>query len=259
MKENTNLVDKCTRLNKAIAHLKGVEIIKTQKDIAKTGIIAASNLSRAINCDEKYLTDSFLEKFANEFSLNKKWLLIGEGDITTIDNVATDAAKIISKKKKLTNGITPMPQDGYMMVEYQDLSVAAGKMGGANPDLLPETKTRLVPREYETGNYLVVRVDGDSMDDGSKFSIPDGCEILIKEYPYEQGEVLPIRNNLFVIVTREGTVLKQVVKHDTMNDTLTLHSFNPNYKDYTVHFEDILQIFIYRKITSNRPPIPDIT
>lgn len=58
-----------------------------------------------------------------------------------------------------------------MWVEYADLSAAAGQLGGSNVDTLPETKKRLVPREYENGEYLVIRVDGDSMDDGSKFSI----------------------------------------------------------------------------------------
>ncbi|MGH2624456.1 MAG: hypothetical protein ACRDE7_12375 [Sphingobacterium sp.] len=42
-------------------------------------------------------------------------------------------------------------------------------------------KKRLIPREFDEGNYLVVRVNGDSMSDGSDISIPDEVEILVME------------------------------------------------------------------------------
>src|SRR5690606_35178329 len=96
--------------------------------------------------------------------------------------------------------ITPIPYEDYMMVEYVDLSASAGMLGGSNVDVLPDSKKRLVPWEFERGNYLVVRVNGDSMTDGTDISIPDGVEILVKEYVLENGDKLPIRGNLFVVV-----------------------------------------------------------
>ncbi len=154
--------------------------------------------------------------------------------------------------------VTPVAFDDYMMVEYVDLSASAGPLGGSNVDLLPETKKRLVPKEFEKGNYLVVRVNGDSMVDGTDISIPDGAEILVKEYILENGEKLPIRGNLFVICSREGNVFKQVVEHNTDLGYIRCRSYNKKYSDYNIPLDDIFQIFIYRKIVGYRPSIPEI-
>src|SRR5690606_17447518 len=112
------------------------------------------------------------------------------------------------------DGIKPVPYEDYMMVEYEDLSTAAGYLGVNDLDVLPDTKKRLVPKEFERGKYLVVKVDGHSMDNGTSISIPDGTEILIKELKLSNGERLPIRNNLFVIVSKDGVVLKQIIEHN---------------------------------------------
>ncbi len=154
--------------------------------------------------------------------------------------------------------VSSIPVDNYMMVEYVDLSASAGMLGGSNVDLLPETKKRLVPKEFEKGNYLVVRVNGDSMVDGTDISIPDGAEILVKEYVLENGDKLPIRGNLFVICSREGNVFKQVVEHNTDLGYIRCRSYNKKYSDYNIPLDDVFQIFIYRKIVGYRPSIPEI-
>jgi len=172
-----------------------------------------------------------------------------------------DVQKFITKSnlsKKPKNEITPVSFDDYMMVEYVDLSASAGPLGGSNVDLLPDTKKRLVPKEFDTGDYLVVRVHGDSMVDGTDISIPDGAEILVKEYVLEKGEKLPIRGNLFVICSREGNVFKQIVEHNSDLGYLRCRSYNKKYSDYNIPLDDVFQIFIYRKIVGYRPSIPEI-
>lgn len=154
--------------------------------------------------------------------------------------------------------VTPIPYEDYMMVEYVDLSASAGPLGGSNVDILPDKKKRLVPKEFDNGNYLVVRVDGDSMVDGSMSSIPDGTEILVKEHILENGDKLPIRGNLFVICSSEGNVFKQIVEHNTEIGYIRCHSYNPNYPDYNIPLNEVHQIFVYKKIVSYRPSIPEI-
>ena len=165
---------------------------------------------------------------------------------------------LLKEEKKYVEEVSPIPYDNYMEVEYADLSTVAGRLGGYNPATLPEMKRRLIPKEFDRGNYLVVRVDGDSMDDGTSISIPDGTEILIKEYHLEKGEKLPIRGNLFVIVSTEGTVFKQIIEHNTEEGYIICHSYNQKYSDYKINLSEVLQIFIYRKIVSFRPSIPEI-
>ena len=78
---NINIIDKKNRLDRAVAYLKGEQIIKTQKDISKKMGMSEETISRALKGLKKYLTDSFLEKFAYEFSLNPEWLKNNKGSM----------------------------------------------------------------------------------------------------------------------------------------------------------------------------------
>ncbi|MDD1539685.1 S24 family peptidase [Riemerella anatipestifer] len=194
--------------------------------------------------------ETYDEQIAPNFpELNKVWLLLGKGEMLK----SSEETPIKGDEVKA------VPYDNYMMVEYADLGTSAGILGGGdNPAYLPETKRRLVPKEFDSGKYLVVGVYGDSMDDGSSISIPHGTEILIKECILSNGEKLPIRNNLFVIVSRSGTVFKQIIEHNTEKGYIMCRSYNPKYKDYKILLEEVIQIFVFRKVVSYRPFIPEI-
>lgn len=188
--------------------------------------------------------------------LEKKYILTGEGEMFKGTNI-----EVGNEERFFSNEeVKAVPFDNYMMVEYVDLSTAAGQLSGfgVNVDDLPDYKKKLIPKEFDKGNYLVVQVYGDSMDDGTGISIPDGTDILVKQYILNEGEKLPIRNNLFVIVSTEGTVFKQIVEHNVEEGYIVCHSYNPKYKDYKIFLSDIVQIFVYRKVVSFRPPIPEI-
>lgn len=154
--------------------------------------------------------------------------------------------------KPFRNEVTPVPESEYMMVEYVDLRASAGRLGGMPVDQLPETHKRLVPKEYAKGKYLVVGVDGDSMNDGTARSLAAGDEVLV--YQHEGGVIdsLPIRKTLFVITTRDGNVLKQITEINREEKYITCHSFNPAYEDFKVYFEDIYQVFIVCKIVQKQ-------
>lgn len=217
-------------IQKFIAHLKGQGIVNNQKDFAlKIGYLSESSFSQAIR--KNPLPDELILKIKNVYSYFEEW--INNNDKTT------------------TQEVTPVPEDDYMMVEFEDLETAAGKLGGSDLLVLPERKRRLVPKEYKKGNYLVVRVHGHSMDDNTKRSISEGEELLIKEC-FESDFNLPIRNKLFVIVTNEGSVIKQIKEIDKKNEVIICHSFNPNWEDYPVSFNEIIQLFtVEKKVKSN--------
>lgn len=84
-----------------------------------------------------------LSRIANSIELlNSGWLLTGEGEMI---------------KQPVRNEVEAVPEDKYIMAEYADLRSFAGRLGGSDIEQLPETHKRLLPREYEKGNYLVVR------------------------------------------------------------------------------------------------------
>lgn len=171
--------------------------------------------------------------------INPNWLISGEGEMFL---------------QGYTQEVIPVPEEKYMMVEYQDLETSAGLLGQGDVNSLPEGKMRLLPREYETGNYLVVRVSGNSMDDNSKRSLCDGDEILIKQC-FDSIAELPILHKLFVITTRNGSVVKQITKIDNEKEYIVCHSFNESVGDYRVNFQDILQVFTVEKIVNSKVKI----
>lgn len=226
--------------------------------------IGASN--GFVNSIRMSISPEKLEQITKIYTdLNIEWLLTGEGEMIKMQGKSLDANfekkddqwSRVEESESHYN-VTPIDNDNYMIVEYADLRVSAGPLGTKNLNALPKNKTRLVPKEYDKGEYMVLRVDGPSMDNGTSISIPDGTEILVKKYYLHNGDKLPIRNNLFVIDAKDGQALKQITEHNTEEGYIICHSYNPEFKDYKVMMEDVLQIFIYRKIVSSRPPIPDI-
>ena len=224
----------------------------------RTGI-SQSTLSRLLNKTTSKPNIKNAELLANHFHVNKVWLLTGEGEMLNEKKEGDALSRIGANwdkgdKEGFVSEVTEIPFSDFREVEFVDLHASAGPLGMNNIDFLPDTKRRLIPKEYENGNYLVVRVDGDSMNDGTPRSLYDGDEVLIREKTYERWHEMPIRKTLFVICSRDGNVLKQIGEINTKEGYIVCHSFNPSYRDYRIAFDDILQVFVvlhvvYRKIS----------
>ena len=207
------------------------------------------------------VTHELIEEIVTIFpDINKKWITDNKGAMFLTDEGSINGKDITHtignlKSKNGTAEVMPIPEQSYMMVEYADLAVSAGMLGGdfseSFVENLPETHKRLIPREYREGNYLVVRVNGDSMDDGTKRSLSDDDEILIRLWT-DGMDTLPIHNKLFVLTTRSGHIVKQITKIDRKKQQITCHSFNPLYPDQFVDFEEIIQVFTVEKIVNSK-------
>lgn len=224
---------------------------------AKSIGVVPQKVNRLFNIDsrsQKYpdaLKTDILDRIsATQKDINKDWLLTGKGEMIQMDG------KSLTPKDSPTDTVTQVSHDGYMEVEFRDLSVAAGPLSMVD-ERVPK-KTLLVPREYDNGEYLVVRVEGPSMEDGSIYSIPNGANILIKRYYLENGDKLPIRDNLFVIDAKDGQALKQIIEHNTEEGYIICHSYNPDFQDYKVRLEDVFGFYVFRKIVGFRPPVRGI-
>lgn len=210
---------------------------------------------------ETIVTHELIQEIATTFpDINKEWITDNKGTMFLSDNTlinGKDLSHSISKLKSKngTEEVSPVAEQNYMIVEYADLAVSAGMLGGdfseAFVESLPETHKRLIPREYNEGNYLVVRVNGDSMDDGSKRSLSDDDEILIRLWT-DGIDTLPIRSKLFVLTTRSGHIVKQITKIDHKKQQITCHSFNPLYPDQIVDFDEVIQLFTVEKIVNSK-------
>nr|DAV53475.1 MAG TPA: putative transcriptional regulator [Caudoviricetes sp.] len=236
---NNNIMEKTIneRLVEVLKHLKENKLIYNEADFSQKTGISKSFLSD-MKAARKEISERTVLNIADVFpDLNSGWLLTGEGEMI---------------KKTIHNDVEAVPEDKYIMAEYADLRSFAGRLGGSDIEQLPETHKRLLPREYEKGNYLVVRVSGDSMNDGTSRSLCDGDEVLVRELAHSEWETLPIRNRLFIITSREGNVLKQIKEVNKEERYIVCHSFNTSFEDFTLSFDDIYQIFVIYKIVQKQ-------
>jgi len=143
--------------------------------------------------------------------------------------------------------------DDFMEVDYLPAKAQAGYLSSLEDNQHLELETILVPKEYEKGDYTVIEITGASMDDGSNRSICDGDKLLVKELQDNYtSKTLQFRQFLFVIVSREGVVCKQITNHDVEKGLITCHSFNPTYSDYTIDLRDVYRLFYVKKIVERR-------
>lgn len=95
------------------------------------------------------------------------------------------------------------------------------------------------------GNYMAFEVRGDSMNDGSAESYLEGDRLLCREIPCDLWcrSKLHLRKWDFVIIHKEGILIKRIIDHDVINHTITIHSLNPLFDDKVLDLCDINQIF----------------
>lgn len=123
---NINIIDKKNRLEKAVAYLKGAQIIKNQKDISDTGIVSEESLTRALKGNEKYLTDNFLKKIAAKYGFNIDWLLTGKGSMLvsqTEEFVPEEEEESYLRTERNKYGLSLQDIHEHTQISVKDLSL----------------------------------------------------------------------------------------------------------------------------------------
>lgn len=198
--------------------------------------------------DSDIALDSY-EKISSHYpDLNMEWVRTGEGEMlkpTAVQQVegnrgvATQVAGDLPPVRKIVgNEVEVVPMEQYVEVPFYDLSATAGMPSG-DVQQTGWLETRLIPRQYAGREYAVIRISGDSMDDGTSRSLCHGDEIIVKQELVDHMTPLPIRSKLFVVDTLEGAVVKQIVELNKVEGYVVLHSFNERYPDYQVPLSEV--------------------
>lgn len=218
---------------------------KNQPQLSELTGIKQANLSAIMNGRRKAGEGIVNKLVMSPLKADKQYLMTGIKS-NSISDPATEY------NKPFRNEVSPISESAYQIVEFTDLSSSAGELGGSDVSQLTEKYTRLVPKQFENGLYLAIRISGDSMNDGTSRALHDGDEVLVKEVEFGNGYVLPIRQKLFVITSSEGNVIKQIAEVNRDENYIVCRSFNKNYPDFKVNCSDIFQIFEVVMII-NRP------
>lgn len=202
-----NLTD---RLTQAFEYLRYNGAVRTIREFASALGRNENHVSAALKGDTKRCTLGLMKRIADAFptQLNRDYLLTGEGSVAPPDT-----------------SLRPHVESG----------AAAGFMFGiADPDygdLLRPSIPELAPYDF------TINAVGDSMQP----RIESG-DILACRTVHDRANV-PL-GKVCVLDTTEGAVVKELRAVNEEAQTLTLHSFNPDYPDYDIPMDTVLNIAV---------------
>ena len=99
----------------------------------------------------------------------------------------------------------------------------------------------------EADSFIAFEVSGDSMDDDTPDAYKNGDILICKrvELQLYRNSSLPFKRRDFVIVHKDGILIKRIVAHDVESHTITIHSLSedPAYTDKVLDLRDVRQMF----------------
>ncbi len=170
--------------------------------------------------------------WSEKFGFQTSWLLTGEGEMFKTP-IHSDA-----KEKSISD---------FVYVPMVPVRAKAGYLIGYGDTEYIETLPTLPVITDRTfhGKYRCFEVEGDSMDDGSKEALCDKDVVLAREIKKELWSYkLHYKSWDFVIVHKDGILIKSIVSHDVEHGVITCHSKNPFYgEDFQLNLNDVYELY----------------
>lgn len=234
-----------------------IEFIES-KGLSKKKFEETINVSNGyVNNLKSQPRDEIIKKILLNYpDLNRVWLLTGEGPmLATGKSGAVEVVPVANSELteySVTKNGTRFSQreDGKIVMEVPILPIEA--LGSPEDEFATlitdyERKTAFFEvEEVHQGAYTAFRINGDSMDDGSRQSFERGDVVLVRELARDKW--LPRlhfkRWPFWVVVFGNNVRIKQIIDQDELGN-ITLHSLNPSpeYCDFTLHLDEIQRLF----------------
>lgn len=183
--------------------------------------------------------------------LNRVWLLTGEGEMLNTDVAPVQAAEAVEEVTVNSHGNKFMQTPSGMLMEVPVVPFAAmGSPLDEFAELIRNNGFEHVSFPVDGvhhGSYYAFRVEGDSMDDGTRDSFQPGDIVLVREL--DRSDWAPRLHfgkwPYWVICWGNCVRLKQITAHDEAGSTITCHSLNPSpeFTDFTLRLSDVHRLF----------------
>lgn len=207
----------------------------SQKEFAEKVGFTQGALSQLESGKSRLSLDS-LQKISKAFRANCNWLVNGKGDIFM--------REITKDKNRVRQSILTLDVRESALIPLVREEAHAGYIKGYHDNEYLSTLDVYKIPGYESGNYRLFEINGDSM-------IPTVYprEIVVSEN-VEHWEQLE-NGTLCIVITEEGIVAKRTYFYEEDRNLLILKSDNSNYKTYSIVLDDVLEVWqVKAKITN---------
>lgn len=224
------------------------------------------------------------EKFARDIVdkvpwIDFHWLTKGEGEAPTLaDKESYEATINANKLDTNATDIGLLHPDGEVIEtkggnihnivsdEYMTMLVPlvtqrayAGYLAGyADPEYVETLqKIPIFVKKLHRGTYRAFAVSGDSMDDGTKRAIEENDTVVGRRILHTEWKNKLHYNKWseWIIVHEEGIMVKNIVKHDVNERTITIQSYNPDkatYPETVLSLDDVSELYNVVQIIKKR-------
>lgn len=124
---------------------------------------------------------------------------------------------------------------------------AGYQAGYADPEFIESLPDHDFYNE-DDGTYRVFELKGDSMYP----HLHEGDFVKAKFLPPVHWKDKLHVNEVFIVVSKDGIVCKQLVGHNIKSGDITLHSFNAIYDDYSINLSEVIELWYYKGFYSRR-------
>lgn len=244
----SNTSEVASRVKEAIEFFKWDLKLKKMEDFAVKMEMPRTNFSSAINGNEKYLNNSFIDKFCDVFpDISHKWLLTGEGDMIFRDNnikvgnitntggnvVAGNVGNVSVGGKSIDGETSRIDSDENYVISVP-VSAVAGSLSGFSEQVGENHNFERIISPIK-GADMAITVSGDSMYP----EYPSGSKILIKKIN-EQAFI--DWGRVYVLDTCNGVVIKKIMPSED-DKKVKCVSINEEYPPFEVSFKDIFSMY----------------
>ncbi|CCH54516.1 hypothetical protein BN8_03695 [Fibrisoma limi BUZ 3] len=245
---------------------------KSQSDIARITGLAPATLSR-IAKGKQVMGKNVIDTIVKHFDVNAQWLETGEGEM---GSAKERAPHHLSWKADTLNEASPVDLVDETEVSYNskgiefrelengmvlmtitlvpEFAYASYPHGWRDPEYLVELpKYSIVLPRREQGFFRAFEVRGDSMDDGTKYSISHGDVAIGRRIEPDLWNQKLYNNGGtdFIIVTHDGVICKRIIGHDIPQGVITCASRNPNkteFPNFPIRLSEVYELYKIRKV-----------
>lgn len=180
-----SITERRNRIQNVFSYMRGCGMAKTQTDIAERMKASRSNVSAALNGDEKFLTDNFLRRLNKAYGglFNDEWLISGTGNMLASDDeepferIGSDAKLLPLLPISAMGGTL---NDFVVSVKEQDCEKIVSPI--KDVDFAITVSGDSMAPEYPSGSIcLIKKINEKAFIDWGKVYVLDTCNgVLIK-------------------------------------------------------------------------------